>query len=51
MTQLEIAVEALKDIAAGRPERDDWNDCDPQRIARRALRRIRSKASKKTPKR
>lgn len=40
MTPLQIAVEALKDIARGRPELDDWGDCDPQRLAKAALRRI-----------
>jgi len=39
---METAVEALRDIAAGRPELDDWGDHDPQRIARNALRRIRA---------
>jgi hypothetical protein len=37
MTPLQIAVEALMDIAAGRAELDDWGDYNPQRIARAAL--------------
>lgn len=50
MTTLEIAVEALKDIAAGRPELDEWGDHDPVKIARRALRRIRTARSKRSRK-
>lgn len=49
--RLKVAIEALEDIAAGRPELDDWNDYNPQRIARHALRCIRRSSKPKARKR
>jgi hypothetical protein len=43
LAALQLAVDALKDIAAGRPELDDWGDHDPTRIAKAALRRLKKK--------
>ena len=41
-----IATDALKDIAAGRPELDEWGDADPMKIAKKALRQMKASVKK-----